>query len=613
MSTEIHVSVAQRVCTSDTVQINNGDTSYILFLSFDYEWPLMDTTTCRLNFEHEDGSTTSGSFEVTGSWGVQIGVPDDAVTLTIGVVGEYTTSGVTTTIAAQPVSIRCLPQPEQEESAAYTRPFDVYNWMLDYANGSISGTMSSDYLAVIMQTLENYRATLPVVETFPSAEYRLTASAPMRQTQLKGKITLKNGTEIEIDAKSVSSDSVGLHVECMTDDYILPGSVSAKELTFDLLGIDDPDDIEDAKVEMSYWIHLINGRWYEVPIGEFWVAMTGDASVGGALPITAYDAMYKLGSIPVSSLGIEEETEYTPQDIITMCAEAGGIAYTGNVSGYLNGNLKYVLSNLGASVETARDLLMHTVQTLCAFAYVDRFGELKVKQLFYAEPAVTLTDRNRTNLTAERLQYRPYQIQMTVEYPDDYDNGNTTVRTFYGQTLYDSGVTTEMPENKLFPVVVSDPDQGLGRTVMISNAVQAIAYLMNGLNAFEPLTGTIYGDPALEPFEWITHKKGSRTIKAPVTSYDWRYSSAQAITTCGRDAVAGVITSQTQKAASAAQGATIAAFDNYYRYAVIQQIVTQGHAAMQQYTHATLAKFKHGELDGSIIVPPPTYSPYTSG
>lgn len=572
----IAIAVSGRVATADTAEIVNGNSDYTLIITTDSEWSRFDSPQVVITSYLFDGTTETATTGLAET--VALPVQHNAYAVEIGL----TASDDDRTISTVPARISCAECITDGDAVEAAPIFDVYNVMMEYL-------ATRD--AALYDALTDYREHMPDQPDFPSAEYRRAIAAPCRITKLTGALTYAGGETIELTGQNLASESVSIAMLCMDGDYLLPGSVPTAELTADLILPGQTEEtLAAAEITLSFWIQLLTGAWYEVPLGTFTVAGVGDAS--GGLHVTAYDDMYRLDHITLSQLSIVEGLAYTPQQIIEMCAAAAGLDYDGDVSGFVNAGVSFILSKVSSRVETARDLLMHTVQIIGAIAYVDRHRKLRVVQIGSQEPTVTITANQRKEIAAEHTQYRLYKLTTTFEYPSE--EGNTVVEAYESYTLWGSGVTADLPENPLYTVLntVQQYHAGLIR--------QCIENLVNMLDpvVFTPFNAELYGDPAVEPLEWRACTYKGATFTAPITETTWAYNSSHAVAACGADAIAGIAKTQAQKAALAERVATADAMDNWYRYSALQIIHAMGHAGMGAYKHDWLGHFTHAELSG---------------
>ena len=570
----ITLTVRERIASAAPDGLINGNNDYIVTFDLDNEWSAYSSVQAVVVAHKESGDTRTE----TTLTGATLTLPAQQNTYALEI-GVQATDG-TNTIASTAAWLSCTRCITDGDSTETERPFDVYNAIMQYL---------VDRSPAELEAIEEHM-TPPTPEPFPSAAYRLAAAAPVRQTRLRGVLTLPDETEIELTDSDVAGGSVSIVWEAMSDDYLLPGGVPSAELRLTLHTEEDPADLYSAEIALTYGIRLLTGAWYDFPLGVFTVAAVDDASDG--LQLTAYDDMYQLDHIAFTDLGITTGTAYSPQEIIELVAEAAGIDYDGDVSEFINASRTFVLSDADASIQTARDLLMHTVQIIGALAYVDRNRKLKIVQLANADPVATLTAYQRKSLSLERTTYKTLQINTVADYPNE--DGGVEVEARAYQTLWASGVTADLPENPLLTVVSATTE---GRIGIIRQCFTAIKNALDPI-VFHPATAETYGDPSVEPFEWRSFTRDGETFSAPVTASEWHYGGSHRLVACGKDAIAGIAESQAQKAALARRISAANVTDNIFRDLYIGLIQTTGHAGMAQRSHEWLAHYTHGELAG---------------
>ena len=582
----IQIAVADRITTTDTAQIQCG-TEYTLSITLDSEWGGQPVN-CEIESSLYDGSTERTTVPVSQGTATLPAQED-----TYGVSIQLTTWAGLVKLTSTPAFIACTPEPEADESVEYPPDFDVYDAMVQYINDVMGGTVDEATLATELQAIETHMSR--PAEDFPSPAYRLAVSAPIRFTRLSGQIKPKSGSTVQIDETSIVSNSLRITTSCMDDDYIIPGAAPSKELNVNLIGI-DPDTLEDAELTLTFRIQLLSGVWYDVPLGKFYIADIESIGTDGSVPVTAYDGMYKAGAITVAMFNAPAGRYYTPQEIVTRCAQVLGLPYTGDVSGYTNGGKAFEVAALGAEVASIRDLLMHTAQAVCAFACVDRFGALRLVQITpSAEPVAAITKHQRTSAAINRAEYKLFSVTTSISFLDT--DGTRRVYTVIAETLRDIGIKAEMPENPLWGVMQTQ-NTGRNRAYEILHCIKAV--VDNGLSGvvYAPYTAQVYGDPAVELFERRTLTAHGSAYTAPITSYEWAYNGMQQLAACGKEAIAGIVEKQLKKSEYAIR---VNAADDFYNdrrsYTghIIQSI---GHLAMATYTHDELAEFTHGELSG---------------
>lgn len=580
----ITLRIVGRVATADAAEIVNGNDDYTVTVEADNEWSRYASIKLVFVRYLMDGTTPETEIELDG---FSASLPALSDTGAIGL-GLTATNG-SNTVRSTTATILCAGCITDGDTVEYSIAFDIYNSMMEYLHGEMSGAATEAELAEQYQAIENYWAGLPDNVVYP-ASYRAAIASPFRYTKLEGVLTDTSGNEMHLTSDNFVSDSVSIAFDCTSDGGILPGGVPSSELRMTLRGIENDTSLYGAEISMTFFIMLPDG-WYPVPLGTFTLAGVEDDTQQG-IAITAYDDMYTMDSISVSTLPIKKDAAYTPQEIITMCADALGVDYHDDVSDWVNGGRAFVLSDVASNVKTARDLLMHTVQIICAFAYIDRYRRLRVVPLAVHHTLVTVTENQRTSIAVTRQAYQLYRLITSVEYPNE--DGGKEIRALEYYTMWSDGVTAELAENPLFTILDSEQLYRIGRIQqMLTNITNQL-----DLVTFHPISASIYGDPSVEPFEWRTFTLDGDSYNAPIMIQDWNYSGVTTISSSGQDAVAGIVQDQVQKAAFAQRVNASAQSDNVFRDAYLALIRMNGHTAMAFRRHNWLAHFTQGELSG---------------
>lgn len=200
----------------------------------------------------------------------------------------------------------------------------------------------------------------------------------------------------------------------------------------------------------------------------------------------------------------------------------------------------YAVSEIGAGVETARDLISCVAQTLCAFAYFDRNRKLTIKPIADGQAARTYTPAHKTQTRITGQQYKLYALIGEYEIYDDETNMKRQSDQIY-RTFWSDGVTVRMRTNPLLTTISGTGDGGEQYLVIreITDTLETVV--------FYPLSMETYDDADLALFDWVS--VDGRL--APITQYTWRYHGRQQLACCGAETIAGEIRSQAEKAASA--------------------------------------------------------------
>jgi hypothetical protein len=257
----------------------------------------------------------------------------------------------------------------------------------------------------------------------------------------------------------------------------------------------------------------------------------------------------------------------------------------------------YTVSKIGASVETARDLLMHTVFTICAFAKIDRYRKMQVVP-FKKSASFEIFDEYRTSRrSASRIPYRLYELSTTIEYINSDGNLKAEKRT--EETLWsDYDVRAEAQTNALWPTLQK-------RRSGQSQHSALIWQLTSLVDKLDPITlhpmraEVMKNDPTVELFDWMsTDSEGTRT--APVTSNTWHYRGTQTISCGGESAIAGAAKSQAQKRLDGDKIEALDATDNLMRE-IYGTLMQASYGAMENFTYSRIEHYTYRELGGGTI------------
>ena len=583
---EITITVRDRIASVRDAPIPEpvcGNSDYVLRFDWDSEWNAFEDITCCIICYLDDGEQR---YEIPAASGtVSLPVLHNAYAVEIGL----TAGDLRTTTPARLPCLACITDGNYEPAS---EEFDVYNSMTEYIAGALRGTHTSAELAVMYQELLDHMNDHPDPEEFPSEEYRAAIAAPQRITRITGKINLRDGTEKLFSDADIDANTLSFRTDCMTDDVLLPGGVPSAELAVSLRWQDPAEDLYGAEIAPIYQLLLPNGIWYEVPLGVFTIS-AADSTVEKHVNVTANDDMEKLSGILFTALGLSSDRAYSAKELVEICADAIGIEVV--YDGIFESSATYYAAKIGNRAETARDLLMFAVQTMCAIAYVDRFRKLRVKRLSNDDPVAAMTETQRKTLTAATKQYRLFRLVSTFTYPDK--DGNEIVDVFSDTGFWPDGITAELHENPLYTVL--NVDHRYIRSA-ISAALRGILWALDPI-VFHPLTADTFDDPAVEPLEWRTFTRGENSYTAPITAISWTYHGDQTLTACGADAIAGMLKTQAEKQALAARLNASAAELNFWRQMYLVAIQTGGHLALKYHTHEWIAHFTQGELSGEEL------------
>lgn len=422
--------------------------------------------------------------------------------------------------------------------------------------------------------------------SWPRAAYWQASAQPVRQTRITGVLTLTDGTVQTLTDEDLLAGSLAKQSQCCTDT-LCPGAAPSAEYTLTLLGDYQETALYGASLSFSYWLYLDSlAEWYEIPLGTMFVA---EASASGvqAVELVGYDAMRRMDTAPPA---FTEGKAYTPYELIQACCDAVDIPFAqteAEIAAMPNGEAKFQISGCIADFETARDLLIAVSQLLGGFVFIDRFDRLNM--VSYAEKAAvcTVTERQRMGHSVSALTYQLLKLQTTAALPDLF--GVEQILNYTAYSLNSTGVTAEISENPLWKVV-QPPGTWTSVSAYVGDCLQKLVQAID--LRYRPYDLEIVGEPALDLWDFVQYPEQA----APITGYRWRYHGRSSLSAAGREAIAGVMKTQTQKRAESQRRGTAEEIGNVLHTAYAGLMGT--HEALQHFTNAELSHFTHSELGG---------------
>lgn len=405
-----------------------------------------------------------------------------------------------------------------------------------------------------------YLKKIESVDTsFPSQRYKREIVKPSRRTKLTGTLKTATGTVIELEGSDIVSGSLSIISDAMTDgDFYLAGGVPMAELTVSLFLEILETRLYNGIISFSFWLWLpedengAEAEWYEVPLGSFHIVEALNGSED-KLTIIGNDDMLLLGKTLFSDLNFVDGQYYTPAEIIMICCDAAGVMLgtsQAEIAAMPNGTEQFKVSAVDSSVETSRDLLGYVCQIIGCFAFIDRFGKLRIKRLATEKASAAIPSQLRTSSTFSTIPYGTGSLSMRVS-----KNENGTAKTLYLENhkrtqSYFPTVQHEMVTNPLFAVLVYPfPMTWELACQSVFNAMTSgyfdIEYLACEMDTV--------GDPAIELGDWLTTQRTAQSgnFLVPMTAYTYSYRGTHTLTAAGRETIAGVLRSRNEKAMQA--------------------------------------------------------------
>ena len=209
-------------------------------------------------------------------------------------------------------------------------------------------------------------------------EYRAAIRSPTRNDRMAGKLTLTDGSTIELTDSAVISGSVSVDNQCVSGQELAFGSVYMGQASLQLRTALSSAAFYDAALQIDYEIQLADGSWYTLPVGRYTVAEAERSAA--VVSLTGYDNMLKLERKFSGSAILGDELAQSEAEIKALSPNA-------EILRQLDGSYR---------VSTWRDCVGAIAQLLAGFATIDRLGRLRIVQ-FGETPCVTLSENARTN------------------------------------------------------------------------------------------------------------------------------------------------------------------------------------------------------------------------
>lgn len=203
----------------------------------------------------------------------------------------------------------------------------------------------------------------------------------------------------------------------------------------------------------------------------------------------------------------------------------------------LYGGPRYKARAASSNIVTARDLLMHTTASVNALARVDRNRQLRVEPLAKQDATTAIIRNGMLRQRVSRMPYRTFSLTTIVTYPDSEGLMTSEQRTY--ETMWGDGVRAIMQENPLYTTLDEKSPNALITAMLIE-----LTYALDPVT-FTPARVETYGDPSIEPGEWVTLPGQDDAV--PATELTWKYRGTQTLDTGGTDAAAGLEQSQAEK------------------------------------------------------------------
>ena len=342
-----------------------------------------------------------------------------------------------------------------------------------------------------------------------SKEYLTAIRGTTRTDRISGKITLTNGTVIQLDNSGVIAGSVSVDNQCVSGQELAFGSVYMGQAALQLRTELSSVAFYDAALELDYQLQLSDGSWYALPIGRYTVAEAERTAT--VVSLTAYDNMLKLEKTYAGTV--------LQGDAYTMLGQIASVC--GVTLGQTEKEIKALSANAEITrqldgsyhVSTWRDCAGAIAQLLAGFATIDRLGRLVIRQ-FAESPCATLGEdaRNSAKISDFSCHYAALRIE-------------TDTDTFTAETDGDDGLEMSITD---MPLAES------GTAAIRQKICDALFAKLTKLD-YTPATVTLPGDPAIELGDRLTLPGKNGEAETLVTHLVWKFRGAATLKGVGKN------------------------------------------------------------------------------
>ena len=347
----------------------------------------------------------------------------------------------------------------------------------------------------------------PVSEAFLQA-----VQGNTRNIYWTGKITTVAGVEYSFTQENIVKGSGYITAQCCGNSEIELGAVYAAEMGISLFLDIDRYTLEDAKVELSYHLRLVDGSYESVPMGIFEVSEANRTA--HVLELKAYDYMLRFDR---DFNGFE--TIGTAYGMMALCGTACGVELAQSqteIEALPNGSelLSIYPEN---DIETYRDVLYFTAQVLGGFFCINREGRLEFRQ-YGNTPVMEILQKHRFSSSFSDFVTRYTAVSST--------NLRTQTSEYYALEE-DDGLTMNLGINPLLQFGLEETRGELCRNIL--TALSVVNYV--------PFDSDTIGNPALDLGDVLTFSGGqadSHQITC-VTSFTVKIGGRQSLKCVGKN------------------------------------------------------------------------------
>ncbi len=354
-----------------------------------------------------------------------------------------------------------------------------------------------------------------------SPEYKASLDTGWLDTDVRGKITLKNGATIGFTEKDIVPGSLAYTNKALNGNDFCFGGIYVGELDVDLMKDIDRYSLLDAKVEVTYIHRTAEGVTDEIPIGIFYVFEA--TRTKRIVSIKAYDSMTDFDK------EVEETITGTMYDILSFISEKCEVPLAQSeeqINAFVNSEWWLTLDM--ELIATYREALSSIGLLTGRFATINRSGELEFRT-FSTELQGTISARRRTASTI--ADYKTYFNAVKARF--------MAKENFYPYEARDelraTGLTLNLGDIAIFQ------GEDTSKRLIMDNLLQVALSFM-----YVPVEVSMISDPSIDLGDCIELENVNNSYESVSTcihSISWAYHSTQTLESYGSNPrLKGIVT-----------------------------------------------------------------------
>lgn len=327
-----------------------------------------------------------------------------------------------------------------------------------------------------------------------------------------GKITTTGGVVHEFGYEDIVKGSGYISCQCCGNTEIELGTVYAAEMGITLFSQIDRYTLEDAKIELFYYLRIADGSYEQIPMGIFEVSEAN--RLAKCLELKAYDYMLRFEK---NFNGFE--TIGVAYDFLALCCKACKVELVQTqeeISAMPNADVTLSIYPEN-DIETYRDVLYFTAQVLGCFCCINREGKLELRK-YTAAPVLRVESKHRFSSSFSDFVTRYTAVSST--------NLRTQISEYYALET-DDGLTMKLGVNPLLQFGLEETRKQLCENIL--QDLSAVEYV--------PFDSDTIGNPAMDLGDVLTFAGGQadESKSTCITSIQLKIGGKQSLKCVGKN------------------------------------------------------------------------------